>query len=186
MRKAVCRVNLAIYAVSFDSECRLGGMHAGLSPTSASCRLRFPGQPDIAKHIVGDIGHADLHLGPADPNGADEELHLVLLPGEDMLDGGAHFRAAAIGPRHRFRHGFALRLPLMDVRLQAIVLQPCLIGLRAIGAVGPDRRCRIVRGHDVPELGAVMGARTRHRPSSDEAVRPVDAGMVLRRKPIKE
>lgn len=85
----------------------------------------------------------------------------------------------AIGPRHRFRHGFALRLPLMDVRLQAIVLQPCLIGLRAIGAVGPDRRCRIVRGHDVPELGAVMGARTRHRPSSDEAVRPVDARMVL-------
>ena len=34
----------------------------------------------IAEHVVGDIGHAD-------PNGPDEELHLVLLPGEDMLDG---------------------------------------------------------------------------------------------------
>ena len=48
------------------------------------------GQPDISKHVVGDIGHADLHLCPADANGADEELHLVLLSGEDVLDGGAN------------------------------------------------------------------------------------------------
>ncbi|MNL60546.1 hypothetical protein D3C87_1843640 [compost metagenome] len=96
-----------------------------------------------------------------------------------MLDGGAHFRSSPIGPRHRFRHWFALRLPLVDVRLQAIVLQPFFIGLRAIGAVGPDRRCRVVLGDDIPELGAVMGARTRHRPSPDEAVCPVDARMVL-------
>lgn len=67
----------------------------------------------------------------------------------------------------------------MDVRLQAIVLQPFLVGLRAIGAVGPDGRGRVILGHDVPELSAVMGARTRHRPSPDEPMRPVDAGMVL-------
>ena len=41
---------------------------------------------DIAKHVAGDLGHADLHRRPADANGADEELHLVLLPGEDMLE----------------------------------------------------------------------------------------------------
>lgn len=46
---------------------------------------------DITEHVVGDIGHADLHLCPAYPNGPDEELHLVLLPGEDMLDGGPDF-----------------------------------------------------------------------------------------------
>lgn len=42
---------------------------------------------DIAEHVVGDIAHADLHLRPVDADGPDEELHLVLLPGEDMLDG---------------------------------------------------------------------------------------------------
>jgi hypothetical protein len=51
----------------------------------ASRGLRFSGQPDITEHVVGDIGHADLHLGPANANGSDEELHLVLLPGEDQL-----------------------------------------------------------------------------------------------------
>jgi len=43
---------------------------------------------DVAEHVVGDIGRADLHLGPFDADGSNEELHLVLLPGEDMLDGG--------------------------------------------------------------------------------------------------
>lgn len=43
---------------------------------------------DVAEHIVGEVGYADLHRRPADANRADEELHLVLLPGEDMLDGG--------------------------------------------------------------------------------------------------
>lgn len=55
-------------------------MHSGLSATSASRRLRFSGQPDIAQHVVGDIGHADLYRRPADTNGSNEELHLVLLP----------------------------------------------------------------------------------------------------------
>lgn len=67
----------------------------------------------------------------------------------------------------------------MEVRLQAIVLQPFLVGLRAIGTVGPDSRGGIVLGHDIPELSAVMGGRTRHRPSLDEPMRPVDAGMVF-------
>lgn len=150
-----------------------------LSGRSASCGGTPALVEHVAEHVVGDIGHADLHFCPANPNRADEEFHLALLPGEDMFDGGAYFRAVAIGRRHCFRHGLALRLPLMDVRLQAIVLQPFLIGLRAIGTVGPDRRCRIVLGDDVPELGAVMGARTRHCPSPDEAVCPGDTRMVF-------
>ncbi len=43
---------------------------------------------DVSEHVVGDICHADLHARPADADGSDEELHLVFLPGEDMLDGG--------------------------------------------------------------------------------------------------
>ena len=42
---------------------------------------------DVSEHVVGEIGHADLYRRPADADRADEELHLVLLPGEDMLDG---------------------------------------------------------------------------------------------------
>ena len=134
---------------------------------------------DVSEHVVGDVGHAYFHLGPSNPDGPDEELHLVLLPGKDMLDRGPDLGSSPVCPRHRFRHGFALRLSLVNVRLQAVVLQPFLIGLRAIGTVGPDGRGGIVLGHDVPELSAVMGARRRHRPSPDEAMRPVDPGVVL-------
>ncbi len=134
---------------------------------------------DVSEHVVGEVGHADLYRRPADANRPNEELHLVLLSGKDMLDGGAHFRATAIGPQHGLRHWLALRLLLVDVRLQAIVLQPLLVGPGSVGAVGPNRRGGIVLGDDVSELSAVMGTRARHRPSPDEAMRPVDAGMVL-------
>jgi hypothetical protein len=75
----------------------------------------------VAEHIVGDVGHADLHCRPADTNGSDKELHLVLLPGEHMLDGRPDLRSSSVRPRHRFRHWFALRLSLVDVRPQVSV-----------------------------------------------------------------
>lgn len=42
---------------------------------------------DLSEHVVGKVGLADLHRRPDDADRADEELHLVLLPGEDVLDG---------------------------------------------------------------------------------------------------
>jgi len=72
---------------------------------------------DMAEHVVGDIVHADLHRRPADADREDEELHLVLLPGEDVLDGGPDLSLSLVCRRHRFRHWFALRLSLVDVRL---------------------------------------------------------------------
>tara|TARA_B100000378_G_scaffold265670_1_gene250376 strand:- start:1125 stop:1271 length:147 start_codon:yes stop_codon:yes gene_type:complete len=42
----------------------------------------------VAKHVVDDIGHADLHLRPVDDDGLDEEPHFVPLPGEHTLEGG--------------------------------------------------------------------------------------------------
>ncbi len=68
--------------------------HAGnrgvipLAGRPASCGGTASFVEDVAQHVVGDVGHADLHPCPADANRADEELHLVLLPGEDVLDGG--------------------------------------------------------------------------------------------------
>ena len=62
------------------------------------CGHTSPLMPNEAREIVCDIGHANLHRCPLDADGSDEELHLRLLPGKDMLDEGADFRASAIGP----------------------------------------------------------------------------------------
>ena len=43
-------------------------------------------EEDEPLHVVDDVGHADLHRRAGDADGADEEVHLVLLHGEDMLD----------------------------------------------------------------------------------------------------
>lgn len=43
---------------------------------------------DRAVHIVGKVGERDLRLGSSDADGADEQRHLVLLPGEDVLGAG--------------------------------------------------------------------------------------------------
>lgn len=44
---------------------------------------------DQAVHVVGEVGERDLGLGAFDADGANEQPHLVLLPGEDMFDAGA-------------------------------------------------------------------------------------------------
>ncbi|WP_156466584.1 hypothetical protein [Rhizobium sp. Leaf306] len=51
----------------------------------ASCGGTATFVEDVSEHVVGDIGHADLHLGSADSDRSDEELHLVSLLGKDML-----------------------------------------------------------------------------------------------------
>ena len=69
------------FCVGFRGVTALSGRHA-------SCGGASPFVEDIAEHVVGDVGHADLHRRPVDANRPNEELHLVLLPGEHMLDGG--------------------------------------------------------------------------------------------------
>ena len=48
-----------------------------------------------------------------------------------------------------------------------------------MGALRPTDRGGVVRGHDVAELRAVMGARRRQRSFPDEAMDPVNTGIVL-------
>ncbi len=38
--------------------------------------------------VIDEIGHADFCCGPRDADGADEQSHRTLLPGEDMFDEG--------------------------------------------------------------------------------------------------
>ncbi|GGO91193.1 hypothetical protein EV664_101543 [Stakelama pacifica] len=47
-------------------------------------------EPGKSVEVVGEVDHADLHLGAGNADGAHEQLHAVLLSGEDMLDGRAY------------------------------------------------------------------------------------------------
>src|SRR3954468_4311788 len=52
-------------------------------------------EPDGAAHVVNDVGEANLHRRPREPNGPNHETHRSLLMGEDVLNGGADLR---LGP----------------------------------------------------------------------------------------
>ncbi len=93
---------------------------------------------DQAVHVVGEIGQRDLGLGALDADGADEQPHLVLLPGEDMLDTGADFRFGGVGLRGPLGHRLAARLLAVDAADPALPLEPCLVGLVAVGGRGDE------------------------------------------------
>ena len=48
------------------------------------------GKPCQAGEVIGQVRHANLHPGPGQPDGADEQPHPVLLAGKDVLNGRAH------------------------------------------------------------------------------------------------
>ena len=52
---------------------------------------------DQAVDVVGQVGEHDLRFGSGDADGADEKPHLVLLPGEHMLDAGTDRGSGGIG-----------------------------------------------------------------------------------------
>ena len=70
---------------------------ASLAAISPSCGRTSPLMPDKTREIVGKVGHADLHLGAHQADGADEQPHWSLLTGKDMLDFRTDRRAPAIG-----------------------------------------------------------------------------------------
>lgn len=47
-----------------------------------SCGRSSPIKPYQALDVVGEIGHADLDLGPGHTDGADRQAHAMLSPGE--------------------------------------------------------------------------------------------------------
>lgn len=90
-----------------------------------------------------------------DADGADEQAHLVFLPGEDVLDAGADFRFGGVGLGGPLGHRSAPRLPAMDTADPALPLEPCLVSLAAIGGIGPDIRRGVVAGDDIAEHSPV-------------------------------
>ena len=53
-----------------------------------------------ALEVIGEVGKADLGLGPNVANRPDEQAHAVLLMGKDMLDPGADGGLPGVGPGH--------------------------------------------------------------------------------------
>jgi len=72
----------------------------GFPDHRAHLSRRYPSfVEDQAVHVVGEVGERDLGLGALDADGADEQPHLVLLPGEHMFDTGTDlgFRGVGVG-----------------------------------------------------------------------------------------
>ena len=79
------------------------GFFAGFRPATrfSSCdfplpRRNSPLKPDETLEVIGEVDHADFGCDPRDSDGSDEEFHLSLLPGKDMLDEGANLGAFAV------------------------------------------------------------------------------------------
>lgn len=102
---------------------------------------RPPFVEDQAVHVVGQIGQRDLGLSALDADGADKQPHLVLLVGEDVLDTGANLRFGRVRLRGPFGHRLASGLLAMDAADPALPLEPPLVGLAAMGGIGPDVGC---------------------------------------------
>ena len=72
------------------------------------------------------------------------------------------------------RHRFAPRLLAMDAADPALPLEPCLVGLAAIGGVGPDVGGGIVAGDDIAQHPPVEARTIGDLAFADEAEGPAD------------
>lgn len=135
--------------------------------------------PEITLHVVDQIDHTDLGRGPVDADGSDEQLHVRLLAGEDMLNMDAHFRAPAIGPGHSLAHRPTLGLFVMNVGEIAILGEPGLVLFRSVCGIGPHRRSSVAAVEHIAKLSAVISRCAGHIPAPDEAMAPINGCVVL-------
>src|SRR5205823_10858507 len=85
----------------------------GVSFAPSSCQ-GAPLQVTEASEVIDEVRHSDFHPRPCQADRADEEVHAVLLVGEDVLDGSAYFRFERIRLRCRRAHRPAFGLFTMD------------------------------------------------------------------------
>ncbi len=85
-------------------------------------------------------GHADLDPGAGDADGAHDQPHPVLLPGEPTLDLGADLGTPGIGLSDPLRQRSPRLEPLVDIAGEHAPGEECLILLRSISSIGPNAR----------------------------------------------
>ncbi len=128
---------------------------------------------------MGEVGEVDLGLGALDADGAEKEAHLVLLPGEDMLDAGADFRFGGVGLCFAFGHGLAARFLAVNAADPALALDLCLVGLAAVGGVGPDVGSGVVGSDGIAQHSPVKACAVGDLAFSDETEGPADRHAAL-------
>ena len=137
---------------------------------------------DQAVNIVSQIGKRDLCVGATQADRADEQPHLILLPGEDMFDAGANGGPGGVGAGGVGRHRLAPRLLAMDAADPPDLSEPRLVVLAAIGGVGPDIRSRIVAGDDIAQHPPVESGAIGDLALSDEPEAPTDRNAAFKSK----
>lgn len=90
--------------------------------------------------VVDEIGEADFHGRSRNADGANEQIHPVLLLREHMLDLGADFRFCVVGAPDRAGHGAPLWLFAMDMADEAVLSHELFVGRRIVADVGPKAR----------------------------------------------
>ena len=67
----------------------LGAVGTASYGVAELCGRSSGAEPSQAGEVIGQVGHADLHLRAGQADAADEQRHAMLLRGENMLDAGA-------------------------------------------------------------------------------------------------
>src|SRR6476469_971143 len=85
----------------------------------------------------------EVYFSPGDADGADEQIHPVLLLRENMLNLGADFRFRVVGAPDRAGHGASLWLFAMDMADEAVLSHELFVGRRSVGGIRPYAARRI-------------------------------------------
>ena len=136
-------------------------------------------KPSQSGEVVGEIGECDLGGCSGQTDGPDDQMEAALLGGEDVLDPCADPGAGRIAAADMGRHRLAARLGALELGLVPAAVEEAQIGLGAICRIGPHAARQVVDVKQASELGAIVGCGMGHREAPHEAVRTVDADMVL-------
>src|SRR6185437_3270121 len=96
-----------------------------------------------------------------------------------MLDASAHLRPRRIAAGDVRRHRPAARLGTLELCHQPLPIEQSQIGLAAVGGVGPHAARRVLGIEQRGKLAAVMPRGVGDDEAADEAMRAVDAEVVL-------
>lgn len=98
-----------------------------------------------------------------------------------MLDGRGDFRPLAVGAGNVPRHRLTQRLLAMDAGAAAVACQMYLVGLRAVGRVGPDVADCVVFREETNQLRPVVVGRVGGDSGPDHPVAAIDSEWVAYR-----
>lgn len=137
-------------------------------------------QEDQALDVVDDVGNADFRCCSGSANGAANEAHSRFLLGKDVFDMAMDFGLAAICDAVSLGHLPAFRLLVVNAGDEAILLHELLIGLRAIGGIGPDgTRLIVLVEQPLARSRSFISGSIGCLPLADQTEPPVDRDVVL-------